>query len=113
LKLLALSIFLAFEFCDADLALLVDFLAQNNKSEYLNTAEIKCILLQLLKAVEYIHQRGLMHRDLKLSNLLLSKTGQLKVADFGLARKLEPFNPSYTPKVVTLWYRAPEILLRT
>lgn len=76
-------------------------------------AEIKCVLLQLLKAVEYIHQKGLMHRDLKLSNLLLDKKGTLKLADFGLARKLEPFNPSYTPKVVTLWYRAPEILLRT
>ena len=52
-----------------------------------------------------------MHRDLKPQNLLIDSTGLLKIADFGLARAFSIPLPQYTHEVVTLWYRAPEVLL--
>ena len=73
--------------------------------------QIKRMVLQLLSGVEYMHSHFTMHRDLKLSNLLLSASGVVKIADFGLARVFSNPLDQYTPKVVTLWYRAPELLL--
>jgi len=68
---------------------------------------------QLLSGVEHMHEEYVIHRDLKTSNLLLSHNGVLKIADFGLAREYgDPLKP-YTPIVVTLWYRSPELLLGT
>lgn len=61
--------------------------------------------MQLLEAVSFLHSRWIMHRDLKLSNLLLAADGRLKLCDFGLARYYRAYEESYTPKVVTLWYR--------
>lgn len=61
--------------------------------------------------MEYLHARNIMHRDLKTSNVLYNNKGFLKVCDFGLGRKMLGPNKPYTPVVVTLWYRAPEILL--
>ena len=74
-------------------------------------SEVKLLVKQLLQAVEYLHNKFVIHRDLKTSNLLYSNKGILKVCDLGLARKYVSSNKSYTPVVVTLWYRAPEILL--
>lgn len=73
--------------------------------------EIKCLMQQLLRAVAHLHDNWILHRDLKASNLLLSHKGILKVGDFGLAREYGSPLKCYTPIVVTLWYRSPELLL--
>ena len=78
-------------------------------------SQIKSLLLQLLAAINYLHKNSFIHRDIKLSNILINKNGVLKLTDFGLARKISTLNhtdTSYTPKLVTLWYRAPEVLLQ-
>ncbi len=73
--------------------------------------EVKTLMYQLLAGVNHLHDNWIIHRDLKTSNLLLSNKGILKIGDFGLAREYgSPLKP-YTPIVVTLWYRAPELLL--
>jgi cyclin-dependent kinase 12/13 len=67
---------------------------------------------QLLSGLMHCHDRGILHRDIKGSNLLIDKNGMLKIADFGLANYYTPLhNRPLTNRVVTLWYRAPELLL--
>ncbi|ELK32756.1 PREDICTED: cyclin-dependent kinase 11B [Myotis davidii] len=73
--------------------------------------EVKTLMIQLLCGVKHLHDNWILHRDLKTSNLLLSHAGILKVGDFGLAREYGSPLKAYTPVVVTLWYRAPELLL--
>jgi serine/threonine protein kinase len=77
--------------------------------------QIKRILLSILHAIHYLHKQSLLHRDIKLSNILYDRYGAVKLADFGLARETsrlaeDSAEAMLTPKVVTLWYRAPEIL---
>ena len=69
----------------------------------------------MLKGLAYLHSKNIIHRDIKGANILISKDGIVKLADFGLARILYPNNRNYkyTNRVVTLWYRAPELLLGT
>ena len=79
------NIFLVFEYSIIDMACLIDRMRVNYDD--ISIGEIKCIILQLLNGVSYLHQKNIMHRDLKLSNLLIGKNGILKIADFGLSRK--------------------------
>lgn len=100
------SVFLVFEYCEHDLGRLVDTMPHP-----FHESEVKCLMRQLLEALVYLHDRWVMHRDIKMSNLLFTNRGQLKLCDFGLARWFKPWEEGYTPGVVTLWYRAPEVLL--
>ena len=74
-------------------------------------SEVKTLLLQLFAGVHYLHNNWILHRDLKTSNLLLNNRGQLKIADFGMARFTGDPPPKLTQVVTTLWYRAPELIL--
>jgi len=74
-------------------------------------SEVKTLMLQLVSATALMHSRWIVHRDLKTSNLLMNNRGQIKVADFGLARYTGDPMPPLTQLVVTLWYRSPELLL--
>ena len=100
------SIFLCLEYCEHDLATLIDHMPKG-----FNPSEVKCIVEQVLVGLKYLHKKMIIHRDLKVSNLLLNDKGIVKIADFGLARYYGPNARPSTPQVVTLWYRAPEILL--
>lgn len=75
-------------------------------------ANIKSLTFQMLDGLAYLHDRSILHRDLKGSNILLSSNGILKLADFGLARFYNKrARDDYTNRVITLWYRSPELLL--
>ncbi|KAL7808418.1 protein kinase [Trichoderma gracile] len=100
------SIFLVLEFVEHDLKSIL----QDMPEPFLSS-EVKRLLLQLTAGVSYLHQNYILHRDLKTSNLLLSNRGLLKIADFGMARHVGDPRPKLTQLVVTLWYRAPELLL--
>lgn len=102
------SIFLVMTYCEQDLASLLDHMSQP-----FSESQVKCIALQLFRGLDYIHKRFIVHRDIKVSNLLLTDSGCLKIADFGLARQFTLPNGTMTPMVVTLWYRAPELLFGT
>jgi cyclin-dependent kinase 10 len=101
------TVFMVMEYCEQDLGYLMDHVFTDPKNA-LTLPQIKCIIYQLLKGVAYLHDHYIIHRDLKLSNLLLTGKGILKIADFGLARTVSNI---MTPKVVTIWYRSPELLL--
>ncbi|KJY00720.1 cell division control protein 2 kinase [Zymoseptoria brevis] len=72
---------------------------------------VRKFTLQLLQGIRYCHSHRVLHRDLKPQNLLIDRDGNLKIGDFGLARAFGVPLRTYTHEVVTLWYRAPEILL--
>ncbi|XP_013446531.2 cyclin-dependent kinase G-2 isoform X2 [Medicago truncatula] len=100
------SIFMVMEYMEHDLKGLMESMKQP-----FSQSEVKCLMIQLLEGVKYLHDNWVLHRDLKTSNLLLNNRGELKICDFGLARQYgSPLKP-YTHLVVTLWYRAPELLL--
>ncbi|KAF9612217.1 hypothetical protein IFM89_038639 [Coptis chinensis] len=101
------SLYLVFDFMLTDLSRII-----SRPDGRLTEPQVKCYTQQLLSGLQHCHERGILHRDIKGSNLLIDKDGMLKIADFGLANY---FNPNekrpLTSRVVTLWYRAPELLL--
>ncbi|XP_053207850.1 cyclin-dependent kinase 12-like isoform X2 [Panonychus citri] len=102
------AFYLVFEYMDHDLMGLLESGLVN-----FNEANIAHTMRQLIDGLHYCHKNNFLHRDIKCSNILMNNRGQIKLADFGLARlfsaedKLRP----YTNKVITLWYRPPELLL--
>ena len=100
------EVYLVFEYMDHDLSGL-------SLAKYqFNIPQIKYIMYQLFKGVQYLHQNNIIHRDIKCANILISNNGKVKLGDFGLARTIIPNKQKkYTYKVVTLWFRAPELLL--
>lgn len=97
---------LVFEYLDQDLKKYLDVVQGG-----LEPMIVKSFLFQLLTGVAYCHHHRVLHRDLKPQNLLINREGDLKLADFGLARAFGIPVRSYTHEVVTLWYRAPDVLL--
>ncbi|KAG0367883.1 Cyclin-dependent kinase catalytic subunit [Gamsiella multidivaricata] len=104
------KLYLVFEFLDLDLKKYMDILPTTTGAG-LPMDQVKDFLYQLLRGVEFCHSRRILHRDLKPQNLLIDEHRTLKLADFGLARAFGIPLRTYTHEVVTLWYRAPEILM--
>lgn len=77
----------------------------------LESRNVRLFLFQLLRGLSYCHKRRVLHRDVKPQNLLISEIGELKLADFGLARAKSVPSHTYSHEVVTLWYRPPDVLL--
>ncbi|KAF8091315.1 hypothetical protein N665_0448s0031 [Sinapis alba] len=102
------SLYLVFEYMDHDLLGLASL-----PGIKFTEPQVKCYMKQLLSGLHHCHSRGVLHRDIKGSNLLIDSHGVLKIADFGLATFFDPQNRSIplTSRVVTLWYRPPELLL--
>ncbi|KAK9458044.1 kinase-like domain-containing protein [Dipodascopsis uninucleata] len=102
------SVYMIFEYMDHDLSGIL-----THPTFKLGHGHIKDLFRQMLEGLAYLHKRGVLHRDIKGSNILLSNSGLLKIADFGLARFYHKHmtTADYTNRVITLWYRPPELLL--
>ncbi|KAG8854549.1 Cyclin-dependent kinase catalytic subunit [Tulasnella sp. 330] len=111
------KLFLVFEFLDMDLKRYMDAVASPTEATApivargLGPDVVQRFTYQLVKGLHYCHAHRILHRDLKPQNLLIDGEGNLKLADFGLARAFGIPLRTYTHEVVTLWYRAPEVLL--
>ncbi|CAM4638584.1 unnamed protein product [Leuciscus chuanchicus] len=101
------AFYLVFEYMDHDLMGLLESGLVSFSHEH-----VQSFMRQLMEGLDYCHKKNFLHRDIKCSNILLNNSGQIKLADFGLARlyNSEESRP-YTNKVITLWYRPPELLL--
>ncbi|BCS27375.1 cyclin-dependent serine/threonine-protein kinase CDC28 [Aspergillus puulaauensis] len=119
------KLYLVFEFLDLDLKKYMEALPVSeggrgkvlpdgsslSRNLGLGDAMVKKFMAQLIEGIRYCHSHRVLHRDLKPQNLLIDRDGNLKLADFGLARAFGVPLRTYTHEVVTLWYRSPEILL--
>ncbi|XP_017805653.1 cyclin-dependent kinase 18 isoform X1 [Papio anubis] len=100
------SLTLVFEYLDSDLKQYLD-----HCGNLMSMHNVKIFMFQLLRGLAYCHHRKILHRDLKPQNLLINEKGELKLADFGLARAKSVPTKTYSNEVVTLWYRPPDVLL--
>ncbi|XP_012935400.1 cyclin-dependent kinase 18 [Aplysia californica] len=100
------SLTLVFEYLEKDLKQYMD-----DCGNIMSMTNVKLFLFQLLRGLAYCHKRRVLHRDLKPQNLLINERGELKLADFGLARAKSIPTKTYSNEVVTLWYRPPDVLL--
>jgi CTD kinase subunit alpha len=99
--------FMVFEYLSHDLTGIL-----NHPTFKLESAQKKHLAKQLFEGLDYLHTRGVLHRDIKAANILVSNEGILKIADFGLARFYAKHHQlDYTNRVITIWYRSPELLL--
>jgi cyclin-dependent kinase len=120
------KLYLVFEYLDLDLKKFMEALpvslggrgksfpdgtGQSLQNMGMGADVVRRFMSQLMQGVRYCHSHRILHRDLKPQNLLIDKEGNLKLADFGLARAFGVPLRTYTHEVVTLWYRSPEILL--
>lgn len=97
-----------FEYVHTDLS---QYLELERNMGGLDPRNVRLFLFQLLRGLSYCHKRRVLHRDVKPQNLLISEIGELKLADFGLARAKSVPSHTYSHEVVTLWYRPPDVLL--
>ncbi|KAK6181670.1 hypothetical protein SNE40_009480 [Patella caerulea] len=102
-----MKLYLVFEYLNQDLKKYMDMAPPSGLASQL----VKSYMFQLLQGIAFCHAHRVLHRDLKPQNLLIDMQGNIKLADFGLARAFGVPVRTYTHEVVTLWYRAPEILL--
>ncbi|CAB4010415.1 cyclin-dependent kinase 1-like [Paramuricea clavata] len=102
------KLYLVFEFLTMDLKQHL-----NTTIGFLDKMLVKSYLYQILTGMLFCHTRRILHRDLKPQNLLINDTGVIKLADFGLARTFVVPIRAYTHEILTLWYRAPEVLLES
>jgi len=102
-------LYIIFQYLDCDLKSFM--INTRGKGKGLDKIVAKNFFFQLLIGLKHCHNNGIMHRDLKPQNLLIENRKKIKIADFGLSRNFSIPVGKYTHEVVTLWYRAPEILL--
>ncbi|XP_063985234.1 cyclin-dependent kinase 2 isoform X1 [Diachasmimorpha longicaudata] len=107
------DLYLVFEYLQQDLKKFLDWAKTCTVNQEHWNSLVQSYLHQLLDAISFCHLHLILHRDLKPQNLLIDAEGHIKLADFGLARAFGVPMRMYTHEVVTLWYRAPEILLGT
>ncbi|XP_054714389.1 cyclin-dependent kinase 10-like [Uloborus diversus] len=98
------STYLILEYCSFVLSNVIDEVDTASLLE----PQIKCIMSQLFKGLDYIHKHFVIHRDLNPTNILFTQGGILKISDFGCSCKAS--SGDLSPHVVSRWYRPPEIL---
>ena len=101
------NLYLVFEYVERNLLELLQ-----ESPDGLKPMLIKNLIYQLCKAIKYLHDQNIIHRDIKPENLLINDNMQLKLCDFGFARKISmTANENLTDYVATRWYRSPELLI--